>query len=241
MTDGKRPEMTSEPAAFDGFDAKALDFFTELDAHQTRDWFLANKNRYETSIHQPLGALVTSLSLAFAVHDIPLTGDPKASLFRINRDVRFSNDKRPYKTNASAVLTRDGTKRSQGLVYIQLGPDECFAAAGSYALEPGELEAFRRQVLARPTQWAEVEAALAIGNLSLSHDDATIRLPRGFDAQAVGDAGDVIRLKSFTIRAPLTRAQIATPALIDDILDLAQTAMPLLEFGWSALSSTAAR
>ena len=224
-----------DPTPFEGFAPGALDFFTELDAHQTRDWSLENKQRYDSTIHEPLGALVTSLSLAFAAHDIPLIGDPKSSLFRINRDVRFSNDKRPYKTNASAVLTRDGTKRSQGLVYIQLGPDECFAAAGFYALEPDQLEAFRRHILAQPNRWARVAAALLAGGIELSHDDATVRLPRGFDTASVGELGDTIRLKSFVVRIPLTERQIASSDVTDDIIDLARAAMPLLEFGWAAL------
>ena len=226
---------STDPLPFEGFAPDAFDFFTELDTHQTREWFLEHKQRYETSIHQPLGALVTSLSLAFAAHDIPLIGDPKTSLFRINRDVRFSNDKRPYKTNASAVLTRDGTKRSQGLVYIQLGPDECFAAAGFYALEPDQLEAFRRHILAQPNKWAGVVAALSAGGMELSHDDATVRLPRGFDAASVGKLVDTIRLKSFVVRMPLTRHQIASSDLIDEIVGMARATMPLLEFGWAAL------
>ena len=136
----KKAGTPSPEPGFDGFAPDALDFFTEFVDHQTRDWFLENKERYEQSIREPLGRLVASLSLAFAAHDIPLFGDPKSSLFRINRDVRFSKHKRPYKTNASAVLTSDGTKRSQGLVYIHLAPEGCFAAAGFYALEPDDLE-----------------------------------------------------------------------------------------------------
>ena len=220
---------------FEGFAPDALDFFTELDAHQTCDWFLENKQRYETTIHQPLGALVASLSLAFAAHDTPLLGDPKASLFRINRDVRFSHDKRPYKTNASAVLTRDGTKRSQGLIYMQFGPDECFAAAGFYALEPDQLDAFRRHVLARSDQWSHVEAALAAKGMALSRDDIAVRLPRGFDAASVGELGETIRLKSFIVRMPLTRQQIGSSDLVDDIVAMTQGIIPLLEFGWAAL------
>ncbi len=220
---------------FEGFAPDALDFFIELDAHQTRDWFLENKQRYDVMIHQPLSALVASLSLAFAVHDIPLLGDAKASLFRINRDVRFSHDKHPYKTNASAVLTRDGTKRSQGVVYMQFGPDECFAAAGFYALEPDQLDAFRRHILAKPDQWSCVEAALAADNLALSRDNMAVRLPRGFDAATIGERGETIRLKSFIVRMPLTRQQTGTSDLVDDIVAMTRAVIPLLEFGWAAL------
>lgn len=233
----RKTDAPAESTCFTGFAPDALDFFTDLGAHQTRDWFLENKQRYETRIQQPLGALVTSLALAFAAHDIPLGGDARTSLFRINRDVRFAKDKSPYKTNASAVLTRDGSKRSQGLVYIQLGPGECFAAAGFYGLEPDQLEAFRRHILARPKPWAKLEAALAASDTPLLHEDVAVRLPRGFDAEVVGDLADVIRLKAFIVRLPLTRQQIATADLVDDIIAMARTALPLLEFGWSALAT----
>lgn len=228
-----------EPGPFEGFAPRALDFFNELEAHQTRDWFLANKDRYERLIREPLGQLVGSVALAFAVHDVPLTGDAKTSLFRINRDVRFSNDKRPYKTNASAVLTRDGIKRSQGLVYIHLAPDECFVAAGFYQLEPEQLEAFRRRILDRRKDWYAVTAALDDAGLSLSRDGAMIRLPRGYDADTVGDLADDIRLKSFVVTQPIDRAAIETPELIDTIVALAQMVEPLLHFGWSALATLA--
>lgn|GEM_PF-2320097 len=92
---------------------------------------------------------------------IPLTGDPKTSLFRINRNVRFSQGKRPYKTNASVGLTRDGPKRSQGLVYIQIGSGECFAATGFFALKPDQLVLFRRHILAQPNQWCRMRWRLA--------------------------------------------------------------------------------
>lgn len=227
----------AEPAPFDGFAPHALDFFTELDANQNRDWFLANKARYEATIRDPLAQLVGSLTLAFAVHDIPLMGDPKTSLFRINRDVRFAHDKRPYKTNASAVLTRDGTKHAQGLLYIQLGPDECFAAAGFYAIEPDDLERFRRRILAHPDRWDAVERALAKDGLTLMRDNATVRLPRGYDAEQVGALADVIRLKSFIVSVPLDADDLTSPGLIDRITALATSALPLLEFGWAALTT----
>jgi uncharacterized protein (DUF2461 family) len=63
-------------------------------------------------------------------------GDPKRSLFRINRDVRFSADKSPYKTNASWIWSRDGSKTSPGLIYFPFGADEFLAAAGFYMPMP---------------------------------------------------------------------------------------------------------
>jgi len=216
-------------------------FFRELEANNDRVWFLANRARYDADVHAPMAALVAELALAFAAHDVPLTGDATTSMFRINRDVRFGHDKRPYKTNVSAVLTRDGTKRSQGLMYIQAGADEAFAALGFYGLEPADLTTFRRAIVARRSEWDAVTAALGAAGLALSTDDALTRLPRDFDADVVGDLADTIRLKAFIVRLPLDAAALADADLVDRLLAFAQAGMPLLDFGWAALGAGAQR
>ena len=222
---------------FRGFAPKAMEFFKELDAHQSREWFLENRERYQSLILQPLGQLLSSLTLAFAAAGIPLRGDLKTSVFRINRDVRFSKDKRPYKTNASAVLTRDGTKRSQGVIYLQFGPDECFVAAGFYALEPEPLEDFRRAIVESPKKWTAARKKLSANGLPLSREDAVVRLPRGYRADQVKGLEDDIRLKSFIVRLALGAKTIASDALVNEIAKFVNSAKPLLDFGWFALAT----
>ena len=154
----KTPPAAGRPPGFTGFGAGLIPFFAELAENQSRDWFLANRPRYDRDVHVPLESLVTSLSLALAARDIPLHGSPKASIFRINRDVRFSRDKTPYKTHASAVLTRTGDKHSQGLLYVHAGLGRSFMAAGFHALEPDQLAAMRDAMRARPVAWREIVA-----------------------------------------------------------------------------------
>jgi uncharacterized protein (TIGR02453 family) len=84
---------------FSGFGPQALPFFKALAFHQTKDWFEANRAIYEGDVKTPFGDLVEALAARFAKEKIPLKGDRKASLFRINRDVRFAKDKSPYKGN----------------------------------------------------------------------------------------------------------------------------------------------
>lgn len=113
--------MTHAP--FPGFAAADLAFLTGLAAHNDRDWFVAHRATYDDGLKPSLAALILALNDAFAARDLPLAGDPKKSLFRIHRDVRFSKDKRPYKTHVSATLTRDGQKLSPGLVYVHIEPE----------------------------------------------------------------------------------------------------------------------
>lgn len=83
---------------FRGFGPKALPFFTALKFHQSKEWFEENRALYESDVLQPMVALVEDLTAAFARKRVPLKADGKRSIFRLNRDIRFSKDKSPYKT-----------------------------------------------------------------------------------------------------------------------------------------------
>ena len=223
--------------AFRGFGPEAIAFFKALAEENTRDCFLAHKADYERVVKSPAMDLVADANTAFAARDVPLHGEPKRALFRVNRDVRFARDKSPYKTNVSFVLTRSGDKHDQGLVYVQHGLDGSFAAAGFYALDPGGLAAFRGRIAERGEDWRAVVAALGGAGLALRRDGAAARLPRGFAADEVGDLADDLKLKSFTVAHPLSDRQLASPALPNELARFASAAMPLLEFGWRALET----
>jgi uncharacterized protein (TIGR02453 family) len=227
----------SPAAAFDGFTPGVFDFFAALAEHQARDWFQANKATYEAEVLGPMAALIGSLSLAFAARDIPLTGDAKRSVFRINRDVRFSNDKRPYKTNAGAVLSRDGTKAAgKGVLYIHIDGTAraAFAAIGFYRPGPGDLAAIRRAIADKPERWLETEAKLAAAGLALSREDALTRMPKGFEDRAGTDIADGLRSRNFIVRRPVATERLFGAGLIDDIAAFAADGLPLLAFGWRA-------
>ena len=110
MAKTKAPNTSSTLNTFTGFKPEAFKLLNALAKNNNREWFLENKTLYDQELRGPMGALVETLALGFAARDIPLTGDAKTSLFRVNRDVRFSHNKEPYKTNISAVLSRDGSK-----------------------------------------------------------------------------------------------------------------------------------
>ena len=226
--------MTS---GFTGFGPGLQTFFKQLARNQNRDWFQEHRPAYEAEIRAPMAELVGSLTLAFVAHDVPLRGDPKTSIFRINRDIRFSKNKHPYKTNASAVWTRDATRKAQGLLYFQAGMDGAFAAAGFYGPEPDQLHALRTAIAADPARWLAIEKTLERHDLPLSTERTLTRLPRGFDAETAGHVAHAIRCTSFVISRTLTTKEISRPDLVDALADLAVAAMPLLAFGWQALAT----
>lgn len=226
---------------FQGFRPAAQAFFHELAANNDRDWFLAHKAVHQAEVLAPFTALIQSLSLAFAARDIPLTGDPKRSIFRIHRDVRFAADKSPYKTNAGAVLSRDGGKTGRGLLYVQpAGVTRPFLALGFYGPEPPDLAALRQEIAAAPKTWAKVDAALGKSGLVLGQEDALQRLPKGFEAMADSPVAGVLKLRNLVVRRPLTAEQVQRPELVEDVLNFATAGMPLLRFGWDAFAKAKA-
>ena len=216
-----------ETPHFEGFGPDAFAFFEALAANQNRDWFAANKARYEACVRAPFQALVVDLSAALAERGVPFRGDPKTALFRIHRDVRFSNDKRPYKTNAGAVLSRNGMKTEPGMVYVHLSPEGCFAAVGYYHPEPPVLAAIRRVIAERPATWREIAAALDEAGLDLSQGDKLTRAPKGYEAVADADLVEALKLKSFMVRLPLSREAVGEAGLIELVADFAEQASPL--------------
>ena len=221
--------------SFKGFGPQALPFFKALAFHQTREWFEENRATYESEVKGPFGDLIEDLAVAFAKARIPLKGDRKASLFRLNRDIRFSKDKSPYKTHAGAVLTRGGAKNDKGLFYIHIAPDECFVATGFYHPEPDDLSALRRAIVRAPKDYEKLLAALKKAKLALSDEDRLKRLPRGFETVAEPKLAAAIMNKSFLCSRPLDPARIASPAVVDDLAAFGKQALPLLQWGWSAI------
>ena len=222
-------------ASFTGFGPKALPFFEALKFHQDRAWFEENRSLYESDVLAPMVALIDDLTEAFARRKIPLRGDGKRSIFRFNRDVRFSKDKSPYKTHAGAVMTRSGSKKDNGLLYIHIDPTGCFTAAGFYMPEAPALAAVRKAILAHPNKAKALLAELEKGGLELGALDQLTRVPRGFEALKDGPLDGMIRKKSFIVEEKLPDKLVKSPKLAEKIVDFAERAKPLLDFGWQAV------
>ncbi len=220
---------------FSGFGPQTVPFFKALAFHQTKDWFEANRAIYDNEIKGPLGDLVEELAARFAKAKMPLKGDRKASLFRINRDVRFAKDKSPYKTNAGAVLSRTGAKNDPGMLYFHVSAEGCFAAAGFWQPEPDALARLRAAIVRSPKAWKAMLARLAAGGLALEGEHAIKRAPRGYEAIDDLEIAAAVRNASFMCSRDIADARLGSPKLVDDIVDFAHDGLPLLKWGWSAV------
>jgi uncharacterized protein (TIGR02453 family) len=207
-----------------------------LAATQTKAWFEANRDRYETEVRSPALIIAEAVGAALAQHDLPLTGDAKRSMFRINRDVRFSKDKSPYKTHAGLVWMRPGFKKmSPGILYLHVADDGCFVAAGFYGLERPALDAIRGAIRDDGAAFTAAVAAGGGAGLSLDAMDGMTRLPRGFEDVDDPALIPAIKARHLVLRRALTKRQVAAPALVDLLVTTTEAALPFLRFGWDAI------
>lgn len=218
-------------STFKGFGQKAISFLKALDFHQSREWFLENRDLFETELRDPLGNLVDTLTSRFAEARLGLRGDRKKSLFRINRDVRFARDKRPYNRHLSAILSPDGTKMEQGVFYVHIGLEGCFAGVAWWQPEAALLLAIRRSIETWPERFRAMVKALNKNGLELDTEGAMKRTPRGFEHVIDKDLAAAIRNRHFVVRHVIDPAGIHGPELVEELVDFTLRAKPLLDWG----------
>jgi uncharacterized protein (TIGR02453 family) len=231
--------MTAASVAFPGFPPAALEFFKGLSAHNDPVWFKPRKAVYETEVLAPFRHLIAAVGTALEEAGLPLVGDPRRGIFRIYRDVRFSPDKRLYKTHAGAVLTRSGNKRDPGLLYLHVEPGGSMVAAGFWHPESLHLMRLRRAILDDPDAFLAAAGRLEAAGHPVASDERLSRPPRGFEAAKGTAAADYVCWKSFTAHAPLGDDEMQSPALVQRIVGFARTALPFLEWGWAAIDDEA--
>jgi uncharacterized protein (TIGR02453 family) len=223
---------TAKPtrAAFTGFARSAPGFFHELSVEMNRDWFLANKQRYETEWVDPMTALLEDVGQRLA----PAYRPRKLSaprIMRIYRDVRFSKDKAPYKTHIGAALTTEGKRVGPAgttAMYIHLGVDEEFVGVGTYFFEPDKLAKWRKVVAGK--QGAKLlalvnklrDAGYEVGG----HDDFK-KVPRGFAPEH--PHAELLKLKGLTGGpGAIPRGLIHKPAFADWLVEHGKRLAPMV-------------
>jgi uncharacterized protein (TIGR02453 family) len=227
--------MTVVAEGFAGFRPAAFAFFSELQDNNDPAWFKPRKPLYEAEVLAPFRELIAAVGDALGQAGVPLVGDPRRGIFRIYRDVRFSPDKRLYKTHAGAVLTRSGGRRDPGVLYIHVAPGESMVGAGFWHPEPALLARLRRTVLADPDSFVAITDRLTAAGCPLTSDDRLSRPPRGFEAAKGTAVAEFVCWKSFTAHRMLSDGEMQSPKLVDRIVDFARTVLPFLEWGWAAI------
>jgi len=172
--------------AFQAFEPPLLAFLGELEAHNDRDWFAQNKHRYESDVLAPALGFITAMAPridSISTNFLALPQKSGGSLMRIHRDVRFSSDKRPYKTNVGIqfrhVLGKD--VHAPGF-YFHIEPGVVFVGAGLWRPEPEPLAQIRNAIVAQPVRWAEICADPDFADDWELGGDSLKRPPKGYAA-----------------------------------------------------------
>jgi uncharacterized protein (TIGR02453 family) len=221
---------------FTGFPVEGLRFLRDLADNNDAAWFKPRRDDYEAHVRGPMVALVADLLTLAAAHNLPLSGEPEKAVFRIYRDVRFSKDKRPYKTHCGASLSRTGAKLAPGLFYIHIEPGRCFVAAGFWHPEPPLLDRLRQRILAVPERFLKVVHALDAKSMPIEpDDDGAKRLPHGCETGRGTAVEPFLKHRNLIARRALSDAEIASATLPMVLLDRFAAARPLLDFGWAVV------
>ncbi|HSI72474.1 MAG TPA: DUF2461 domain-containing protein [Fimbriimonas sp.] len=131
------------------FTSDAIDFFAELEKNNNKEWFEANRKRYESSVKRPMLEFAVEMIERMRSVEPEITMLPRNAVFRLHRDTRFSKDKTPYKTNAGLVITR-GEKHNPGApgLYFHFDSGRMAVASGLYFIEPAQLRSVREHIAA---------------------------------------------------------------------------------------------
>jgi len=209
--------------AFRGFRAEALTFLRGLKRNNRREWFEARRPTYVRELLQPMQALVEELDVRFAGLAPEFVGDPKRSLFRIYRDVRFSRDKSPYKTHAALWIFHRAPGRGVGKeidggagFYLHVEPGGSLVAGGLWMPPRPSLAKVRARFERDLAGWERAMHSSAFTRRfgKLTDDEPGIllkRLPRGY---AEGHPAERwLRYNSFTAHRSYSDAEILSPKL----------------------------
>ena len=209
---------------FSGFSKEAPGFFHELAAEMNKEWFEANKARYQSLWVEPMTQLLTELSAKIAKSYAPLKpGEPK--LFRIYRDTRFSKDKSPYKTHIAGVIR--STVGSP--IYMHIGIDEEWVGCGTYFFEDKQLAKWRKLVAADKTgkEIAGIVAKLRKAGYSVGGHEDYKRVPKPYPEDH--PRAEFLKMRGLTAGFPeIPRGMLHQAKLLDWLAKHAKATAPMV-------------
>lgn len=214
------------------FTPKTFQFLNELADNNSREWFKANQDRYEEHVRDPALDFIADFAGSLegiSPHFVADTRKVGGSLFRIQRDTRFSPDKTPYKTNTGMHFRHDRAKDAHAPgFYIHLEPRNCFMGVGLWRPETGVAYAIREHIAAEPKAWRAATRSKAFDGFYSLGGDSLSRPPKGFDADhpLIED----LKRKDFIASAPLTQKAVTSSSFLNDYAKDCKRAVPFMRF-----------
>lgn len=215
------------------FSPKFFKFLKDLEKNNNREWFNANKDRYENDARDPFLNFIADAGPHLKKVGPQIVADPRpvgGSLFRIYRDVRFSKDKSPYKANLGAHFRHAAGKNVPApSYYVHLAPDQSFLGGGMYQPESASVRSIRDAIVDQPDRWK----AVLRSNLDLADEGSLVRPPQGFDPNhpCIED----LKRRSFLAAVSFTDSQVCSKDFMAQFARHCRAMNPLMKFLASAV------
>ncbi|MFQ3213051.1 MAG: hypothetical protein ACJAT1_000105 [Marivirga sp.] len=206
-----------------------IDFFKELTLNNTKDWFDENRKRYEKIVKEPFERFITDLVLAIQEFDPSIQIPPKKAIFRINRDIRFSNDKTPYKINRSAVLSRHNRKEQYPAYYLRIDANNIQIGGGVFNLSKDGLYKVREEIMYNEAQYLQAATGDKFNQFfpeMLGAKNKILKAP----FKAAAEQTPILYNKQFYYMANYSNKVILEDNLIPFIVEKLATAYPVNKF-----------
>ena len=223
--------------SFSGFKPEFFRFFRELAKNNNRPWFMENKPRYQQQVVAPMLAFIEAMQGPLADLAPHYRAIPKAvggSMFRIYRDARFSNDKRPYKEHAAFHFRHEQGKDAHAPgYYLHLEPGNVFFGGGIWVPPAEKLTAIRDTIMDSPSAWSQVRNDSKIAEYGGIQGKGLKTAPRGIakDHPQIED----LRRKSFFVMREVKPSQAGKADFVDMVADTYKDCEPMMGFICHAL------
>lgn len=208
-----------------------LQFLKQLQKNNNKPWFDTNRAKYESAKEDFL-SFTGQLIKAISAFDETISHlQPKECVFRINRDVRFSKDKRPYKNNMAAYFNKAGKKGLGAGYYLHIEPGKSFAAGGIWMPEPPVLASIRQEIDYSLSDWKKVIGNPAFKKMfpeGLEQNNILSRPPKGYDDS--NPAIEYIKLKSFIVTRSISDEEVGKKDLAKNVAKIFAAMKPLVDF-----------
>ncbi len=209
-----------------------LPFLRDLAVNNNRNWFHANRERYEAALEQVL-ALTQSLIDGIAAFDPEIKYlEPKECLFRIYRDTRFSLDKTPYKQHFGIYIAKNGGRRSPySGYYLHIEPENCMVASGIWQTDKDRLKLMREAI---DLEYEELQQIVSHPDHARHYGteidawEKLKRIPQGYPADH--PAAEWLKLKQMTVSSPFDESLITSPDLVNIIVAKAKAIKPFSDW-----------
>ena len=210
--------------------APTLKFLKALKKNNNKEWFDANRNMYESAKKEFLIQVGEILDKMKSIDSTLINLEPKNCIFRINRDVRFSTNKDPYKTNFGASFSKGGKKIECAGYYFHLEPGNNFIGGGFWMPESSSLKKIRMEIDYNYDEFKSILDSKSFKKLydGLSEEAKLSRPPRDYDEN--NPAIEFIKLKSFTALVGLNDEDILNKNLTSIVVKHFEAINPLIDF-----------